>query len=237
MHHVTNVAWHVLNTLLLFGLLRAMTGALWRSAFVAALFAVHPAHVESVAWVSERKDVLSTCFWLLTTWAWVAWVRRPSAGRMAIAAGRVRARTDVQADARDAALHAAAPRCVAARASVRAVVAPHRREGAVLCARAGLERRDVPRAAARRRGQRPGRAAAGGAHGERRRRLCHVSAASRVARRPGGVLPAHQSHCRRPAGDGGDAAGGDFGGGVGPAPQSTICARRLAVVSGNAWCR
>lgn len=80
-HHVTSVAWHVLNTLLLFGLLRAMTGAVWRSAFVAGLFAVHPAHVESVAWIAERKDVLSAFFWLATTWAYMRWVRRPSARR------------------------------------------------------------------------------------------------------------------------------------------------------------
>jgi tetratricopeptide (TPR) repeat protein len=75
-HHLVNVGWHVINTLLLFGLLRAMTGAVWRSAFAAALFAVHPAHVESVAWISERKDVLSTCFWFLTTWAYVLWTRQ-----------------------------------------------------------------------------------------------------------------------------------------------------------------
>lgn len=79
--HNANVAWHVLDTLLLFGLLRAMTGALWRSAFVAALFGVHPAHVESVAWIAERKDVLSAAFWFGTTWAYVAWVRRPAAWR------------------------------------------------------------------------------------------------------------------------------------------------------------
>jgi protein O-mannosyl-transferase len=80
-HHLVNVAWHVLNTLLLFGLLRTLTGAVWRSALVAALFAAHPAHVESVAWISERKDVLSTFFWLATTWAWVRWVRAPAPGR------------------------------------------------------------------------------------------------------------------------------------------------------------
>jgi protein O-mannosyl-transferase len=76
-HHVTNVALHILNTLVLFGLLRRMTAALWPSAIVAALFAVHPLHVESVAWISERKDVLSTFFWLLTMWAYVSYVRRP----------------------------------------------------------------------------------------------------------------------------------------------------------------
>jgi Flp pilus assembly protein TadD len=75
--HVTNLVLHVLNTLLLFGLLHWMTGALGRSAFVAGLFAVHPLHVESVAWIAERKDVLSTLFWMLTIWAYVAYVRRP----------------------------------------------------------------------------------------------------------------------------------------------------------------
>ncbi|HLG23231.1 MAG TPA: hypothetical protein VI382_10470, partial [Candidatus Manganitrophaceae bacterium] len=65
-HHLTNLVFHVMNTLLLFWVLRRMTGALWRSAFAAALFAVHPLHVESVAWVAERKDVLSGFFWMLT---------------------------------------------------------------------------------------------------------------------------------------------------------------------------
>jgi len=80
-HHLMNVGWHIANTLLLFGLLRMMTGAVWRSAFVAAVFAVHPAHVESVAWIAERKDVLSAFFWLTTTGAYVAWVRQPGAAR------------------------------------------------------------------------------------------------------------------------------------------------------------
>ena len=65
-HHFTNLFFHIANSLLLFGLLRRMTGATWASAFVAALFAWHPTHVESVAWVSERKDVLSAFFWMLT---------------------------------------------------------------------------------------------------------------------------------------------------------------------------
>lgn len=69
-HHLTSVLLHVANTVLLFGLLRFMTGSLWRSAFAAALFALHPLHVESAAWVSERKGVLSTFFWLLTLWAY-----------------------------------------------------------------------------------------------------------------------------------------------------------------------
>ena len=62
-HHLMNVLFHALNTLLVFEVFRRMTGALWRGALVAALFAVHPLHVQSVAWVAERKDVLSTFFW------------------------------------------------------------------------------------------------------------------------------------------------------------------------------
>jgi tetratricopeptide (TPR) repeat protein len=85
-HHLVSVGWHVLNTLLLFGLLRYMTGALWRPAFVAALFALHPAHVESVAWISERKDVLSTFFWFAATWAYAWWARRAGVARYALVA-------------------------------------------------------------------------------------------------------------------------------------------------------
>jgi len=69
-HHLTNVLLHTANALLLFLVLRRMTGALWRSALVAALFAVHPLDVESVAWVAERKNLLSTLFWLLTMGAY-----------------------------------------------------------------------------------------------------------------------------------------------------------------------
>ena len=65
-YHMTNLILHILSTLLLFWLFNRMTGALWKSAFVAALFALHPLHVVSVAWVSERKDVLSGFFWMLT---------------------------------------------------------------------------------------------------------------------------------------------------------------------------
>lgn len=82
-HHLTNVIIHVANTLVLFGLLRSMTSGVqaWRPALVAALFAVHPLHVESVAWISERKDVLSTLFGLLALWAYVKYARKPSIGR------------------------------------------------------------------------------------------------------------------------------------------------------------
>jgi tetratricopeptide (TPR) repeat protein len=69
-HHATNVLFHLINSVLAFIVFRKMTGDFWKSAIVAALFAVHPAHVESVAWISERKDVLSTLFWLLTMLAY-----------------------------------------------------------------------------------------------------------------------------------------------------------------------
>jgi tetratricopeptide (TPR) repeat protein len=77
-HHLVSLLLHIVNTLLLFAVLEMMTGAMWRSAFVAAVFAVHPLHVESVAWASERKDVLSTLFWLLTMAGYVRYVRRQS---------------------------------------------------------------------------------------------------------------------------------------------------------------
>jgi tetratricopeptide (TPR) repeat protein len=80
-HHLINVLLHTANALLLFLFLRAITGALWRSGLVAALFALHPLHVESVAWVAERKDVLSTFFWMLTMWGYVWYVRHPGIGR------------------------------------------------------------------------------------------------------------------------------------------------------------
>jgi Flp pilus assembly protein TadD len=76
-HHLTNLIFHIASALLLFLVLERMTGSLWRSSFVAALFALHPLHVESVAWVTERKDVLSTFFWMLTMWTYVGYVERP----------------------------------------------------------------------------------------------------------------------------------------------------------------
>ena len=84
-HHLTNLVFHIANTLLLFFVLRRMTGALWRSCFVAALFALHPLRVESVAWVAERKDVLSTFFWMLTMWAYIGYVERPKLHRYLLA--------------------------------------------------------------------------------------------------------------------------------------------------------
>lgn len=75
-HHWTNLLFHMANTLLLFFIFQKMTGAIWKSAFVAALFAVHPLHVESVAWVAERKDVLSTFFGLLMIIAYYRYVNK-----------------------------------------------------------------------------------------------------------------------------------------------------------------
>jgi len=80
-HHFTNLVFHIASTLLLFLALKRMTGALWRSGFVAALFALHPLHVESVAWVAERKDVLSAFFWMLTMWTYIRYIERPKLNR------------------------------------------------------------------------------------------------------------------------------------------------------------
>src|SRR5215469_14015192 len=77
-HHSVNLLFHILNSLLLFLVLRRMTGADWKCAFVAGLFALHPLHVESVAWAAERKDVLSTLFFLLTLFAYAKSVQSPT---------------------------------------------------------------------------------------------------------------------------------------------------------------
>ena len=77
-HHFTNVVLHTIAVILLFLVLRRMTGTLWQSAFVAALFAIHPLHVESVAWISERKDLLSAVFFMLTLGAYIRYVHKPS---------------------------------------------------------------------------------------------------------------------------------------------------------------
>lgn len=77
-YHITNLALHLASVLMLFLLLHGLTGRVWPSAFVATLFGIHPMHVESVAWVAERKDVLSTFFWMLTMLAYARYVRKPS---------------------------------------------------------------------------------------------------------------------------------------------------------------
>ncbi len=80
-YHATNLFLHALNSMLLFLVLARMTRRRWPSALTAALFALHPLHVESVAWVSERKDVLSTAWMLLTVWGYVRYVERPGPAR------------------------------------------------------------------------------------------------------------------------------------------------------------
>lgn len=77
-YHITNLILHILSTLLLFWLFKRMTGTIWKSAFVAALFALHPLHVESVAWIAERKDVLSAFFWILTLCLYVYYTEKPA---------------------------------------------------------------------------------------------------------------------------------------------------------------
>jgi protein O-mannosyl-transferase len=80
-YHMVNLVLHILSTLLLFWLFNRMTGALWKSAFVAGFFAFHPLHVESVSWIAERKDVLSAFFWMLTLCLYVYYTEKPDAKR------------------------------------------------------------------------------------------------------------------------------------------------------------
>src|SRR5262245_38494329 len=84
MHHLTNVFLHALSAILLFAVLKRMTHAFWPSAFVAGFFALHPLRVESVAWVAERKDVLSTLFWILTIWFYARYTEKPGALRYSV---------------------------------------------------------------------------------------------------------------------------------------------------------
>lgn len=80
-HHLTSLLLHTADVLLVFWVLKMLTGAVWRSAFVAAVFALHPLQVDSVAWLAERKNVLSTFFWMLTIVAYIRYAKRPSVGR------------------------------------------------------------------------------------------------------------------------------------------------------------
>src|ERR1700722_16144331 len=80
-HHLTNVLIHAVSAVLLFALMRRMTGRVWESAFVAFVFALHPLHVESVAWISERKDVLFAFFWFLTTWLYLDFLAQRTLGK------------------------------------------------------------------------------------------------------------------------------------------------------------
>jgi len=80
-HHLVNVLFHAINAVLLFLLFRLMTGAVWRSAFLAMLFAIHPVNVDTVAWIAERKNLLSTTFWLLTMLAYLRYTKAPGSSR------------------------------------------------------------------------------------------------------------------------------------------------------------
>jgi len=80
-HHLTNLCLHIINTLLLFFILKKMTGAIWKSAFVASLFALHPINVDTVAWVAERKNLLSTSFWFIALLAYTTYAKRPNLTR------------------------------------------------------------------------------------------------------------------------------------------------------------
>ena len=80
-YHLTNLILHILSVLFLFWLFNRMTGAIWKSAFVAGLFAFHPLHVESVVWITERKDVLSAFFWMLTLCLYVYYTEKPAIKR------------------------------------------------------------------------------------------------------------------------------------------------------------
>src|SRR6185369_1799729 len=82
-HHLTSLLWHGLNAVLVFALLRRLTGTYWTSALGAALFAWHPLRVESVVWVTERKDVMSGCFFLLTLLAYASYAARLKSDRPA----------------------------------------------------------------------------------------------------------------------------------------------------------
>ena len=80
-HHLTNLIFHIFNSLLLYSVFRTMTGDCWKSGVIAILFAVHPINVESVAWVAERKNVLSTFFWMLTLLSYSFYVAKAQISR------------------------------------------------------------------------------------------------------------------------------------------------------------
>ena len=97
-HHAVNIIFHLLNSILTFVVFRRLTGRFWASAIVAALFAVHPAHVESVAWIAERKDVLSTMFWLLTMFAYIRFAKEVAKENIANAEIGTKAEIETEGD-------------------------------------------------------------------------------------------------------------------------------------------
>ncbi len=244
-HHLTNVLLHAAAAILLFLALRQMTGALWRSAFVAALFAIHPQRVESVAWIAERKDVLSGVFFMLTILAYVRYARKPSSRRELCAGrGSVRARADVQRDAGDAAICAPASGLLAAAAAQpgdaridsaarksRARVALGRREDSAFRALGGVVRDDKSVAGEDRAG--PANVPPV-ADRERHRFLCHLCETNALARGVGASL--FQSTGRFSALAGWPRAGAldrSFDRRVGLLEDTSLPDRGLALVSGN----
>ena len=97
--HITNIILHLANVLLLVLVLSRMTGSFWRSAFVGALFALHPQHVESVVWISERKDVLSTLFWMLAMLAYLRYQAASGGCQVHAFDACLRGRACIQTDA------------------------------------------------------------------------------------------------------------------------------------------
>ncbi|HQU85514.1 MAG TPA: tetratricopeptide repeat protein [Pyrinomonadaceae bacterium] len=97
-HHATNIVFHLLNSILAFTVFKKMTKSFWKSAIVAALFAVHPTHVESVAWVAERKDVLSTMFWLLSMFVYLKYAESREDEKVGRSDGATERRSDDEND-------------------------------------------------------------------------------------------------------------------------------------------
>ena len=114
-HYLTNVLLHAASSVLLFLILLRMTGNLWPSAWVAAVFAIHPLHVESVAWLAERRDMLSGLFFMLTLGAYARYAERPSPARYLAVVGLSRLGADVQANTRDGSFPSLATRLLATR--------------------------------------------------------------------------------------------------------------------------
>ena len=146
LHHLTNVLLHAAVAILLFLVLWQMTGSLWPSAFVAAVFAVHPLRAESVAWVAERKDLLSGLFFMLTLGG-LSPLRPPSVflGPLSPGDSGVRPGLDGQTDAGDAAVRAAAAGLLAVAGECRAVVMPLAVSQTVpVGGKAAIDRREAP---------------------------------------------------------------------------------------------
>jgi hypothetical protein len=229
-----NVAWHAANAALLLAALVRMTGAFGRSLFVAALFALHPLHVESVAWVVERKDLLSA-FFAVRLPARVGALDAPRAPVGPPPGDRVPgARPPGEADARHVAVRAPAPRSLAAPPDAPRRAAPLPREAAALRARRGLGGRDARRAARGRRGAGPREPAARRAPRERGAGVRGLPGEGALAGAPRLLLPARRGPAavarvdRRRARGAGARRGDRLG--LAGAARGAVRARRLALL-------